>query len=575
MKHHRIFNPMVAGFLIMTTIAFLSCAKDDNINDIITPENPQISNVTPAEGTIGTEITITGKYYFEGVKVFLNDKEAEIAETSGDSIIYAYVPPGVEINKGLTLKIVNTPKGDVSKLNAFMVIEPVLTYVNSATKPSGNTGSTVILEGNAFGDQRGVGKIYFSDGTPTGTIEAIIENPADWTNSFVVTTVPSGAASGPIWLETGAGKSNAMEFTVTTNAVFSPSTINWSLSAPLPVGVSGHDVVRVPVDGPNKQTRQFIYVAGGRSSDGLALDQLLVGEISEEGSFGSWVPLAALPRKSSFHKILAATPFNSKVKGSGFLYLIGGMNDLNTVVSEISVTAINADGSINNSWQSAIALPQPLYSLGAVIFRGSIYIAGGATTEATPVNTAYRAVILEDGQLAPWEQLPSLPSARAHHGFITFGGYLYCVGGETALSNADAGTLVSATNEILSSKINLRTGNIEQWLVNPSSLQKERAKHVSIVMGGSLFVSSGIYSGLSANVQGSSENVYANINADGTIGNFSGATGSNTLFSTGNNNLFNTAGVSYIDSQGVAHVMIIGGARIGSPTTKLNKVLYY
>jgi hypothetical protein len=84
-----------------------------------------------------------------------------------------------------------------------------------------------------------------------------------------------------------------------------------------------------------------------------------------------------------------------------------------------------------------------------------------------------------------------------------------------------------------------------------------------------------LYSGLSGSVNGSSENIYANIHSDGSIGSFNGATGSNTLFSAGGSNLFNQSGISYIDADGVAHVMILGGAKVGSPAIKLDKVLYY
>lgn len=112
-------------------------------------------------------------------------------------------------------------------------------------------------------------------------------------------------------------------------------------------------------------------------------------------------------------------------------------------------------------------------------------------------------------------------------------------------------------------------------MINSSALGKARSKHTALVLGGSLFVSSGLYSGLSADVPGSSENIYATINADGTVGTFNGASGSNTLFKAGGSNLFNQAGISYVDASGVAHVMIIGGAKVGAPETKLDNVLYY
>ena len=59
--------------------------------------------------------------------------------------------------------------------------------------------------------------------------------------------------------------------------------------------------------------------------------------------------------------------------------------------------------------------------------------------------------------------------------------------------------------------------------------------------GGSPFVSSGLYA---AAATGSSENTYATLSSDGTVGSFGGATGSNTLQSVGGVNLFNTRGVA-------------------------------
>ncbi len=103
-------------------------------------------------------------------------------------------------------------------------------------------------------------------------------------------------------------------------------------------------------------------------------------------------------------------------------------------------------------------------------------------------------------------------------------------------------------------------------------MQKSRSKHVSLAAGGSLFVSSGLYA---AAATGSSENSFATINSDGTIGSFGGATGSNTLQSVGGVNLFNTRGIAYVDASGVAHVMILGGDDVSNPGTKSAKVIFY
>jgi hypothetical protein len=254
--------------------------------------------------------------------------------------------------------------------------------------------------------------------------------------------------------------------------------------------------------------------------------------------------------------------------------VLGGLNNNGEAVSSVSVATLNDDGTIQG-WTNGRSLPQAVHSSGAVIFRSTIYIAGGAADVNSPVSTVFRAVINEDGQLGEWESMPELPVAVAYHGLVSFGGYLYSVGGETGIADPDAGAQVTATTQLFYSKINLRTGEINDWTENPSGIGKERSKHTALVLGGNMFISSGLYSGLSPNVSGSSENSYANINSDGTVGNFNGATGSNTLFSSTGSNLFNQSGISYVDADGIAHVMILGGAKVGSPNTKLNNVMYY
>ncbi len=103
-------------------------------------------------------------------------------------------------------------------------------------------------------------------------------------------------------------------------------------------------------------------------------------------------------------------------------------------------------------------------------------------------------------------------------------------------------------------------------------MQKSRGKHSALVAGGNVFVSAGLYPG---GGNGSSENISAQINSDGSVGSFSGATGSNTLEALGGINLFNHAAIGYVDAAGVAHVMILGGADLNSPGSHQSKVLFY
>ncbi len=536
--------------------------------------SPTISSVSPTTGTVGTELTIKGANFRSGATVQLDSLVATGVEVS-DTVIFASVPGGVKVDSTYGVIVRNSDQTEAKLAAAFRAVAPVLQFVNSATKPSGNIGSTVIVEGNAFGDAQGGGQVLFSNGTG-GTVAATIAAAADWTNTFIVTTVPSGAATGPIVVKTGTGTSAALTFTVTQNATFSPSAINWQTTTDLPVAVSGHDALFVPIDNASGQTVQYVYLSGGAANDSVPTTAVAVATIQSNGTLSAWTTtLAALPAARAFHRSVAATPFNSKVKGSGYLYLLGGIETKGGApMTTVYRAQLNNDGTIG-AWTTMTALPAPLHSLGAVVFRSAIYVAGGATTGNAPVATVYRARIDTLGALGSWETMPALPSARAYHGFTTFGGYLYAVGGEAGTVNPDDGNYTSNTTklgEILYSKIDLRTGGLGSWTLNANALQKQRSKHSALVAGGSIFVSAGLYAAAGT---GSSENSYATINSDGTVGSSAGATGSNTLQSVGGANLFNHAAIVYQDAGGVAHVMILGGDDVNAPGSKRKKVMFY
>jgi hypothetical protein len=554
-----------------TVIFQTGCKKDEDSGPVEAP--PSVTSISPNEGAVGTELTITGSNFDANAIVTIGNKTSSEVEVSSPTLIYAKVPSGIPGNVLLDVKVNNPNGGESVQSNAFKAINPVLSFVNSATKPSGNVGSTVILEGRAFGDLQGAGEILFSDGNG-GTIAATVISDEDWTDEFIVTTVPNGAMDGPVMIRTETGDSDDMPFKVTTAATFSPSAIQWTVTTQLPQGLSGHKALYIPVDDVAGVTNQYVFVSGGKNGDGAASDKVITGKINTDGTISAWENTVSLPEPLSFHTSVTATPFNSRVDGSGFLFVLGGLNNNGEAVSSVSVATLNDDGTIQG-WTNGRSLPQAVHSSGAVIFRSTIYIAGGAADVNSPVSTVFRAVINEDGQLGEWESMPELPVAVAYHGLVSFGGYLYSVGGETGIADPDAGAQVTATTQLFYSKINLRTGEINDWTENPSGIGKERSKHTALVLGGNMFISSGLYSGLSPNVSGSSENSYANINSDGTVGNFNGATGSNTLFSSTGSNLFNQSGISYVDADGIAHVMILGGAKVGSPNTKLNNVMYY
>lgn len=562
------------GMSLALAAGLLSACSKDSTSPQGTP--PTLQGVSPAMGTVGTELTLTGTDFRAGASVLLDNAPADSVQVTGSTTAYALVPAAVTVGHVYTVTIHNSD-GTSAKLNGvFTPVAPVLQYVNGATKPSGNTGSTVIIEGQAFGDRQGAGQVLFSNGAG-GTIAAAIASPGDWTNTFIVTTVPSGAASGDVVVHTGTGNSNALSFTVTTNATFSPSTINWTATTSLPQGLSGHSAAFAALGGANPSN--VVYVTGGADSLYVSRSEAYYATIQSNGQLSAWTTTTALPAAVSFHASVVASPANSRVKKAWFLYVLGGATDANgTPTATIYRGTLDSlTGAITGWTTLATGLPAAVHSLGAVIFRGDLYIAGGSTTGGTPVASVYRARIDSTGALGAWQSESALPFGRSYDGFGQFGGYLYAFGGDSAaVTPNDSNYTNNGTklSQIVYAKINLRTGDLvgTSWSVNGTGMTKVASKHTAVIAGGTVLVTGGLYS--AANT-GSTEETYAQLNADGTVGSFNGATGVHTILSAGGKNLFNHAALGYVDANGVAHVLVLGGDDVNAPGKKRAEVWFY
>jgi hypothetical protein len=449
---------------------------------------------------------------------------------------------------------------------------PVLADINGATQPSGPTGSTVVLDGQNFGATQGSATVLFSNGAG-GTVPAFIASPADWSNTFIVTTVPASAATGPVVVTTALGTSNSITFTLTQNAAFNPSTIMWTATNALPTGLSGHAAAFAELHGTT--TTRAVYVIGGGDNSNAPVTSVYLATVGGSGTLSSWSPTAVLPKALAFSGAAVATPANSRATAPGYLYVIGGATDAGGQPSTtVYLGTLAADGTVS-SWVETTALPVPLHSTGAVIFHGDLYVAGGSTDGNAPASAVYRSRIDTSGALGAWQNEAELPFARAHAGLGVFGGYLVTFGGDSGAVAPNTGSLsASAIADVASARIDLRTGDLTSagWTTNVNKLKKDVTKHTAVVAGGDVLVTAGLYNGAST---GSTEETYAQFNSDGTVGSFNGATGSNTISSIGGGNLFNHAALGYTDGNGALHVLVVGGDDVNTPGTKHGGVFFY
>lgn len=559
-------------------VGLVGCGGDgDNGGSLTDPDGlqPSLSTVSPDSGNVGTRVEITGSQLEAGATVSFDGLAADSVEFVDSSTLLAFAPGGLVVGELYDVEVTNPGGKSASVVDAYKAVDPALLVVNGVSRPSGNAGSTVILEGKSFGDLLALGSVYFTDDTGQ-PLQATVSLPENWTDEFVVATVPSGTAEeGPLWIETPNGATDSVTFRVLAAASFSPSLINWTATTSLPAPVQGLGSGFLALEtGP--ASGQLVFVTGG--ADGTVAPDASVhySEIGAAGEFGAWTPATALPAVRAFHGMAVATPFSARVDtlDGGHLYVVGGIDASGAPTNTVYHSTVGLDRG-TSAWASETPLPQPLHSMGAVVFRSWLYIVGGATTGDDPVATVYRANIGEDGSLGTWETQPSLPTALAYPAVQQAAGVIYVLGGEAAaVVPGDASVTATSSLEVLYNRLDLRTAELtgSSWSVNPNDLIKAQSKHSAVAAGGWLLVSGGLYNGASTS---STEHAYSSINPDASLGSFNGATGSQTIVSAGGVPFYNHDAVAYVDAAGEAHVVILGGANVSDAGTTLDGVWIY
>ena len=447
---------------------------------------------------------------------------------------------------------------------------PTVSLLNGVTKATGLVGMTVVIEGNNFAtpDQ---GAVYFTatDGTP---IQATV-NSSDWANTYIVTTVPQGVANNSVvWVKTQAGTSDSLEFDLISGNTFSPSLISWKRTVDLPHPLQGLGAAFVPVEHGN--FAKFIYTVGGAAdSTNVATSVVYRAQVLETGAISAWDnSVTPLPSPRAYAATAAATLYTANIDTStaGYLYAIGGVDSTGTVVNTVLYSRVAPDGSLG-TWQSATALPAAVHSAAALVYRGYLYVIGGSDAQNKPTASAYRAQVKSDGSLGSWQPIASLAAPTAYHAVSNFGPYVYVVAGDTGTVGPATQTMsTTETGAAYLGKIDMRTGDVASW-VPVTAATKARAKHGVMSAGGSVVVTSGLYAG---GTTGSSENSYAMISSDGTLGSWAGATGSSTIASLLGYSIYNEAAVSFTDATGTGHVVVLGGANNSTGRASAGVVYY-
>jgi hypothetical protein len=174
--------PVSVGFANLTA-AFSGASGSTTVSVLAPPTvvTPNIVNVSPATGSAGTQVTITGSGFGGGQgtgTVWLGTTLGSVVSW-GDSQVIATV------NTGSTSGAAEILQGGVAS-NAVPFTVNIAT-ISGVTPTSGIAGTQVTITGSGFGAVQGNGTVWL------GNVPGVVQT---WSDGQVVANVASGAASG-------------------------------------------------------------------------------------------------------------------------------------------------------------------------------------------------------------------------------------------------------------------------------------------------------------------------------------------------------------------------------------------
>jgi uncharacterized protein YkwD len=186
---------------------------------------PTLSAITPSQGAPGDTVTLSGVRFgsmagsvsFSGVSaqiVAWSDQQVQVRVPNGASsgTVYVQTVNGTSNGRSFTVLQATAPPPSApppAAPPAPSVGTPVVTY---AYPSSVQPGGRVTLYGRGFGQNRGTVRL--------NNVSLTIEY---WYDTLISVTVPSGAASGPLTVQTAGGTASAGSLTVLGSSMPGPA----------------------------------------------------------------------------------------------------------------------------------------------------------------------------------------------------------------------------------------------------------------------------------------------------------------------------------------------------------------
>jgi len=200
-------------------------------------------------------------------------------------------------------------------------------------------------------------------------------------------------AVGGILMPDGASGPDDFTMTALRAPIRADGTLgSWEPTTPLPEN-------RHYIETSTVVLEDVLYVVGGKRGEEYTSTALWTGA-DANGHLTEWKQSPPFTDRGLAFVTTVTTP--------GHLHVIGGRTSQALAVADVLTAPLEADGSITR-WEPAPPLPRPLWFHAAVASGGRLWVWGGLLTNAYRdiATTIYSAPLLASGRIGEWREEPS------------------------------------------------------------------------------------------------------------------------------------------------------------------------
>ena len=223
--------------------------------------------------------------------------------------------------------------------------------------------------------------------------------------------------------------------TVVMTGGYRMAAVSATLSKKTDVAVLGADgTLQTWAAGPEMSLSRFhhamvahgdsLYVIGGLTGNNTDNTPKVERAMITGSDVAAWTEVTPLPGRRSHHS--AATDETAIFVTGG---LEGNPAGEYTSFGDVLRAQFLEEGGLGD-WVKVGDLPTTLGTHSSFVHAGMLYVVGGIEGDSHNTAAVRRSPIGEDGTLGAWEELPALPTARAHaHQSPLYQGFVYAVAG--------------------------------------------------------------------------------------------------------------------------------------------------